>query len=281
MSKDNINISKTTKIGKKCREEFLPTALNRCFGDYGIQMGGLSNLRDEYHIYRPFPLFHLLLYTISGTGQVTFANGRRRLLKAGDLLTLPAEHLHSYGIDGSDWQILWLHLNPETTTLLWGVKKTMLLKELQHLFSACFEFMHNPAGEEELIYSMYAQLIIGTVRREFNTRPSSSDHETAERLNDLLKEINAQPSKNWSVQKMAQKTFLSEGYFFPVFKKHIGMSPMDKVLELRMLRACEYFRNTDWRLDRIADLLGYADQFAFSKAFKRWKGVSPKAYRNN
>jgi len=243
-------------------------------------MGGISELRDEYSMYRLCPDFHLLLYTISGTGKVIFANGRQRHLKAGDLLTLPAGQLHNYEIDGSEWQILWLHLSPATITLLWGMKKTFLLSELQHLFSACFEFMHNPAGEEELTYSMYAQLIIGTIRREFNSKPTSTDHETLERLTSLLKEINAQLAQSWTVKKMSAKTFLSEGYFYSVFKKHIGMSPMDKVLELRMLRSCEYLRNTDYRLDRIADMLGYSDPFGFSKAFKRWKGISPKTYRN-
>lgn len=280
MSKTNINISKPTIIGKDCREEFLPTAANRCFKDYGILMGGVSELRGEYCIYRHSSSFHLLIYTISGTGKITFANGRKQQLKAGDLLTLRAGQRHDYGIDGETWQILWLHLSQETITLLWGIKKTLLLSELQHLFAACFEFMHSSGGQNELIYAMYAQLIIGTVKREFNSKPSSSNHEITERLTCLLKDINSQPGKKWTVKNMAAKTFYAEGYFYNVFKKHIGMSPMEKVLELRMLRACEYLRNTDYRLDRIADLLGYADQFAFSKAFKRWQGVPPKNYRN-
>lgn len=279
MSETNINISKPTIIGKDCREEFLPTTSVRCFGDYGIRMGGVSELRGEYSMYRPCPDFHLLLYTIGGTGKVTFANGRQSQLKAGDLLTLPAGKLHDYGIDGPEWQILWLHLDRQTITLYWGVKKTLLLPELQHLFAACFEFMHNAREKIELIYAMYAQLILGTVKREFNSKPSKTDHETIGRLTGLLKEINSQPGKKWTVKNMAARTFFSEGYFYNVFKDHIGMSPMDKVLELRMSRACEYLRNTDYRLDRIADLLGYADQFAFSKAFKRWQGISPKEYR--
>jgi AraC-like DNA-binding protein len=33
------------------------------------------------------------------------------------------------------------------------------------------------------------------------------------------------------------------------------------------------------KLNTVAGAVGYQDAFAFSKAFKRWSGVSPKTYR--
>jgi AraC-like DNA-binding protein len=33
------------------------------------------------------------------------------------------------------------------------------------------------------------------------------------------------------------------------------------------------------KLQAVAQAVGYQDAFAFSKAFKRWGGVSPKTYR--
>lgn len=36
---------------------------------------------------------------------------------------------------------------------------------------------------------------------------------------------------------------------------------------------------TDVGLDDLADLLGYADQSSFGRAFKRWTGLTPKLYR--
>ncbi len=32
-------------------------------------------------------------------------------------------------------------------------------------------------------------------------------------------------------------------------------------------------------LDGVADLLGYAEQSSFGRAFKRWTGLTPKLYR--
>lgn len=271
---------KKSIIGKDCQEDFLPTATNRCFADYGIQMCGISKLYDEYVVYRSYPCFNLMLYTISGAGKVLFPDGTQKQLKADDLLTLPAEVVHYYEIDNSEWQILWLHLDKNVISLETCIKKTLQLPEIQHLLGACLEFMHQTSGKSSMIYSMYAQLILATAKRESNSYSSEKNHETMDRFTQLIREINSQPGKNWTVKKMASKTFYSEGYFYNIFKNIIGMTPMDKVLELRMLRACEYLRSTDYRLNEIAERLGYADQFCFSKAFKRWKGDSPKAFRH-
>ncbi|GAA3567294.1 AraC family transcriptional regulator [Marinobacter xestospongiae] len=50
--------------------------------------------------------------------------------------------------------------------------------------------------------------------------------------------------------------------------------------EVRLQRAGELLENTAMNLSQIADALGYADAANFTRAFKRWTGVSPSQYRN-
>jgi AraC family transcriptional regulator len=50
--------------------------------------------------------------------------------------------------------------------------------------------------------------------------------------------------------------------------------------EKRMQRAAQYLRFSDMAIFDIADEAGYGDMPAFSKAFKRWSGISPSDYRN-
>ncbi len=47
----------------------------------------------------------------------------------------------------------------------------------------------------------------------------------------------------------------------------------------RRARVADYLRDTDAPLSRIAGMLGYSDQSAFNKAFKRWYGVPPGLWR--
>ena len=48
--------------------------------------------------------------------------------------------------------------------------------------------------------------------------------------------------------------------------------------ELRQKTAREYLADGRLTVSQIAHALGFADPAAFSRAFKRWTGVSPRTY---
>jgi len=50
--------------------------------------------------------------------------------------------------------------------------------------------------------------------------------------------------------------------------------------EVRLERAGELLTGTGMNLSQIADALGYADAANFTRAFKRWTGISPSQYRS-
>lgn len=50
--------------------------------------------------------------------------------------------------------------------------------------------------------------------------------------------------------------------------------------QVRLERAQELLTSTRMNLNQIADALGYADAANFTRAFKRWTGVSPSHYRS-
>lgn len=50
--------------------------------------------------------------------------------------------------------------------------------------------------------------------------------------------------------------------------------------QVRLERARDLLANTRMSLSQIADALGYADAANFTRAFKRWTGISPSAHRN-
>lgn len=50
--------------------------------------------------------------------------------------------------------------------------------------------------------------------------------------------------------------------------------------EVRSHYACQWLRQKDRNNAEIAAALGYCDESAFGKAFRRWTGLSPKTYRS-
>ena len=51
------------------------------------------------------------------------------------------------------------------------------------------------------------------------------------------------------------------------------------VNEIRFGLARDYLLTTNFRLDQIAELLGYTEPGNFTHAFKRWTGIPPRTYR--
>jgi AraC-like DNA-binding protein len=59
-----------------------------------------------------------------------------------------------------------------------------------------------------------------------------------------------------------------------------GLSYKDLVETTRQDLAQVYLRQAHMALSEIAFLLGYSELSAFSRAFRRWTGVSPRDYRD-
>ena len=59
-----------------------------------------------------------------------------------------------------------------------------------------------------------------------------------------------------------------------------GISYSDIVERCRCKTACEFLESTRIPVKDIATSLGYRDASSFSRAFRRWTGTAPRAYRD-
>ncbi len=81
------------------------------------------------------------------------------------------------------------------------------------------------------------------------------------------------------VAALAEELHLSPAHFSRVFKKCIGQSPLDFLVETRLARARHLLRETNLSVGAIAERLDYADVYFFSRQFKLKTGFSPLEYR--
>jgi len=87
--------------------------------------------------------------------------------------------------------------------------------------------------------------------------------------------------RSWTVEQLASEAGMSRATLHRMNTRHFGRSPGALLSELRMAQARELLQHTDYPLKVIAERLGYAHAFAFSAAFKRSTGRSPRAYRRD
>ncbi|MBP1994208.1 AraC family transcriptional regulator [Paenibacillus eucommiae] len=65
------------------------------------------------------------------------------------------------------------------------------------------------------------------------------------------------------------------------FKARLHISPMEYLIQIRMHHSQAMLLNTNAPLREISEAAGYTDSYYFSRAFKKYCGVSPIQYRRN
>lgn len=86
------------------------------------------------------------------------------------------------------------------------------------------------------------------------------------------------PTHDWTLQKLGEHVGLSRSAFASKFKSTVGSSAMDYLIRWRMLLAADRLTSSGEPIYSIALSLGYESESAFSKAFKRTMGCSPRRY---
>ncbi|CAM3547197.1 MULTISPECIES: helix-turn-helix domain-containing protein [Saccharibacillus] len=85
--------------------------------------------------------------------------------------------------------------------------------------------------------------------------------------------------RNLGLQELADLAGCSVRQLQRRFKREKQLGPMEYAIRLRMENASRMLRHTDASIGQIADRIGYRDVYYFSRAFKKYYGVSPLGYR--
>ncbi|GGL00924.1 AraC family transcriptional regulator [Sphaerisporangium melleum] len=98
-------------------------------------------------------------------------------------------------------------------------------------------------------------------------------------IGPALRLMHEQAARQWTVPELAAAAGMSRSSFAQRFKEVVGSAPLEYLLRWRMHAAARDLRGTDRTIHSIASAWGYGSESAFSNAFKRVMGRSPRAYR--
>lgn len=99
------------------------------------------------------------------------------------------------------------------------------------------------------------------------------------RLSRAFAAIHARIEHGWTVEELAREAGMSRSAFAARFRDSVQLSPLDYLTRWRMFRAGGMLRQNGHSIAAIAARVGYENESAFSKAFKRVTGITPGAYR--
>ena len=86
-------------------------------------------------------------------------------------------------------------------------------------------------------------------------------------------------SPDLKIDDIADAIGMSRSVLYNKIKQAVGMTPIDFVRHIRIMRACELLQQTNDPLTSIAFEVGFSDPKYFSKVFKKELGIVPSEYR--
>ena len=97
-------------------------------------------------------------------------------------------------------------------------------------------------------------------------------------MSTAITAMHESPGHRWTLQELAEHVGMSRSIFAQRFKETVGKSPMEYLTRWRMLLAGDRLTSSSDSISVIAQSLGYESESAFSTAFKRVMGCSPRQY---
>jgi AraC-like DNA-binding protein len=99
-------------------------------------------------------------------------------------------------------------------------------------------------------------------------------------VRDALACVHARPEHRWTTETLAAATSVSRATLSRHFRSALQQTPGAYVEQWRMDLASVRLRDTDEPVESISGAVGYGSPHAFSRAFRRARGMAPGEYRS-
>jgi AraC-like DNA-binding protein len=100
-------------------------------------------------------------------------------------------------------------------------------------------------------------------------------------IGKALSLIHERPAEPWTVESLATAVALSRSGFAARFSALVGEPPLEYLVRWRMTKAAQLLRESELPMNAVAEAIGYQSEASFNRAFKRWGGNAPGAYRRD
>jgi transcriptional regulator GlxA family with amidase domain len=91
--------------------------------------------------------------------------------------------------------------------------------------------------------------------------------------------IHGDPGRDWTVEQLAGLCNLSRSRFSERFSERVGKPPLTYLTLVRLGAAAKLLRETPTPVAVVAQMVGYASEPGFSRAFRSHYGSSPAHWR--
>ncbi|MEM7486372.1 MAG: helix-turn-helix domain-containing protein [Bacteroidota bacterium] len=116
-------------------------------------------------------------------------------------------------------------------------------------------------------------------QNQFAIFQGQKDHDDLT-IKEAQKYIERNVNERISVEKLAREYAISNRNFVRRFKKATQNTPSQYIQRVRIEAAKRSLESTEQNVNEVMYQVGYVDQKAFRKVFKKYAGISPVAYKS-
>ena len=232
---------------------------------------------------RPYHLFH---FVTKGHGMLQI-DGRTFELDAGDVFLIPAEQVSYYEASATDpWSYSWAGMTGLRATqyirqIMAVVPERYVIRQLDtKKYAASIDKAATLRGtsagnyfcSEIVLYELFSYFAADL--------PALSGGKHTPTLAARVKfYLDAKYTEKLRIDELAADFGVHPNHLSRAFRERYDVSPKQYLQTLKLEKAASMLTTTDTPVALIAESLGFDDQHAFSKLFKKYWGVSPMAYR--
>lgn len=229
----------------------------------------------------------ILICCVAGEGWAQI-NGRRSVIRPGNVLIVPPHQPHSYGAaEHRPWTIYWCHVAGSSVAHLLSVLGVRSdgpnvldgpIRTLIPLFEQVTGTLKAGYDRKSLLM---ASLTIGHVLGVLivGQRDGTTGDDLNERLVSTIELMRQQVFGRVTGTELAAMAGLSPSHFAVLFKRKTGYAVQDYFTRLKMQEACSLLDLTTLPINTIARRMGYDDALYFSRVFRKVMAMPPRRYR--
>lgn len=260
---------------KTCYNVVKSTAEENMFQEFMIDKSGYNDIIPLFvgledcapsHSFGPHIRGHYIVhYCISGCGVLKNQFGTYHV-RAGEMFVIRPDDLAVYTADSSDpWCYTWIAFGGDAAKVF--LTEQSVYSAPTDIFTRVCELIEANVTSPDI----YVSLIYALIYEIF----SKSTGTSLDRLSQIRRHIKYHYMReDISVASISQSFGFDRSYLYKIFKARYGIGIKDYIVKLRMEKARELLLD-GYSVSDTARIVGYGDEFNFSRGFKRYFKYPP------
>ncbi len=246
---------------------------------------GITYPTSSYLVNRKDSNLFTIEYVISGQGHLDI-NNKQYICSTGDTyILLPNTNQKYYADKNNPFKKYWVNFRSKAFEKYikdFHLENNVLYKNLDisDEMNSLFELEKITSENKQI--SNKAMSILYSILMKMKQHSEKGSHNFIDDEIIIAKSIiDEDESFNLSIDEICKRSFISKQTLFNKFKKAYNISPHQYILKKKIISSCDMLLNQNISIAKIAEILKFTDEYAFSHAFKKRIGITPSQYRKN